>query len=447
MEACLTDQIEGRCSGLECRVIDFEQHNEEHLISLEMAHSEAEIGHVEIEKRVDNLKLEVHRINRLLEHETLDSNHNKAGIFGPKELAHGGPHARSTVDGPEGHRCAHLNWDYEIGPQSHILANGTTHSRAPFRDVDSHSYGDAVRASHGRLLKLNSPVFNSDDPQLWWSRCESYFEMYGVESTLWIKVASMHLEGSTVRWFQSAECHLLNASWSTFCDQLHDRFGWDQHVALIHKLFHIRQVGSVIEYVDQFSILIDLLAVYKANASPLHYATRFVDGLRDDIKSVVMIQRPSRLNIACALALVQEEAAESGRKREYRRSEPFSHMMIQKSPLFLHAPLKLDKTLGLSLPEDKRQTEVASDVSMDDKLHALCQYHCAKGLCEKCAEKWTHDHKCVAAVQLHVIEELWELFPDDENHSTTSVDSDSVDSFEYGYICAFLYETSVSGKE
>jgi hypothetical protein len=48
-----------------------------------------------------------------------------------------------------------------------------------------------------------------------------------------------------------------------------------------------------------------------------------VDGLRDDIKSVVMIQRPSTLDTACALALVYEEAADSDRKREFRHSEPF----------------------------------------------------------------------------------------------------------------------------
>jgi hypothetical protein len=81
--------------------------------------------------------------------------------------------------------------------------------------------------------------------------------MYGVESTLWIKVASMHLEGHAARWFQSAEWRLLNANWSTFCAQIHDRFGRDQHEALIHQLFHIRQVGSVTEYGDQFSTLID----------------------------------------------------------------------------------------------------------------------------------------------------------------------------------------------
>jgi hypothetical protein len=62
-----------------------------------------------------------------------------------------------------------------------------------------------MRSSQGRLPKIQFPVFNGEDPQLWKSRCESYFEMYGVESMIWVKVASMHLKGPSTHWLQSAE--------------------------------------------------------------------------------------------------------------------------------------------------------------------------------------------------------------------------------------------------
>jgi hypothetical protein len=51
----------------------------------------------------------------------------------------------------------------------------------------------------------------------------------------------------------------------------------------------------------------------------LYYTTRFVDGLREDLKFVVMNQRPSTIDSTCALALVQEEAAKSSRKCEFKR--------------------------------------------------------------------------------------------------------------------------------
>jgi hypothetical protein len=37
--------------------------------------------------------------------------------------------------------------------------------------------------------------------------------MYVVEQLLWIKVASMHLEGVVVRWFQSVERRVRSVTW------------------------------------------------------------------------------------------------------------------------------------------------------------------------------------------------------------------------------------------
>jgi hypothetical protein len=98
---------------------------------------------------------------------------------------------------------------------------------------------------------------------------------------------------------------------------IHVRFGRDQHEALIRQLFHINQAGSVSEYVQQFSTLVDQLASYESDYSPLYYVMRFVDGLCDDIRSMVMIQCPSTLDSACVLALVQEEAGDSVNKKDY----------------------------------------------------------------------------------------------------------------------------------
>jgi hypothetical protein len=45
----------------------------------------------------------------------------------------------------------------------------------------------------------------------------------------------------------------------------------------------------VVEYVEQFSALVDQLSAYEANADHLYYTMKFVDGLQDDIKSVIMV--------------------------------------------------------------------------------------------------------------------------------------------------------------
>jgi hypothetical protein len=82
--------------------------------------------------------------------------------------------------------------------------------------------GDSMRDSQGHLPKLNFPVFSGENLQLWRFRCENYFEMYAVESSLWIRVASMHLKGVAARWFQSLEKRVRALSWEEFCVLVHD---------------------------------------------------------------------------------------------------------------------------------------------------------------------------------------------------------------------------------
>jgi hypothetical protein len=183
----------------------------------------------------------------------------------------------------------------------------------------------------------------------------------------------------------------------------------DQHEALIPQLFHIRQSGSVADYVESFSLLVDQLTAYEIDTNPLYYVMRFVDGLSDEVKSMVMIQRPSNLDEACVLALVQEEAIEFGRKREYRRFDYSASRGSQKSAFPLSWVHKL--LIGL-VAEDAKTTKAARTNNTDDKLCALKQYCRAKGLCDRCAEKWSLGHHCAPTVQLHAIQELWELMPD-----------------------------------
>jgi hypothetical protein len=53
---------------------------------------------------------------------------------------------------------------------------------------------------------------------------------------------------------------------------------------------------------------------------------------------MVMIQRPSNLDSACALALVQEEVVDVGKKREYRRFDPQSNKVVPKPAFPLPPP-------------------------------------------------------------------------------------------------------------
>lgn len=69
-------------------------------------------------------------------------------------------------------------------------------------------------------------------------------------------------------------------------------------------MFHIRQTTSVIDYVERFATLFDQLKSYEPSPDLYYYTTHFVDGLRDEIRVVVTLHRPSSLDTAYALALL-----------------------------------------------------------------------------------------------------------------------------------------------
>ncbi|WVZ82304.1 hypothetical protein U9M48_029580 [Paspalum notatum var. saurae] len=135
---------------------------------------------------------------------------------------------------------------------------------------------------------------------------------------------------------------------------------------------------------------------------------QFIEGLDPIIKSVVLVQRPQDLDSACSLALLQEEAASSSsvikRKPDGRFSWP---LPPPKTPQPLPLPPRIDK----KPPEDHNVSNpaVRQPGSMEQKFSALHQYRRARGLCDRCAEKWSRDHRCAPQVQLHAMQEVWDL--------------------------------------
>jgi hypothetical protein len=66
----------------------------------------------------------------------------------------------------------------------------------------------------------------------------------------------------------------------------------------------------VADYIERFDVLMNHLVSYSDTTHPYYFLTRFVEGLHADIRAVVMVQRPTDLDTACSLALLQEEVAE-----------------------------------------------------------------------------------------------------------------------------------------
>jgi hypothetical protein len=179
----------------------------------------------------------------------------------------------------------------------------------------------------------------------------------------------------------------------------------------------------VAAYVEEFSQLIDKLNAYQSMFEPLYYTLKFVDGLRDDVKAVVMLQRPQDLDTAAILAQLQEEAGTLLKKKEYRWQEATNPARAAVRQVAGHQwyPKEV-KQIGTGKMEEKPSG--SRNPSTDDRIASLYAYRKAKGLCYKCGLKYSRDHQCADTVQLHVVEELWQMVQASEDESGTCSDMD-----------------------
>ena len=98
---------------------------------------------------------------------------------------------------------------------------------------------------------------------------------------------------------------------------------------MIRRLRNLRQSGTLLEYVESFSNLMHQMLAHNPNIDHEIFLTTFVDGLKDDIKSVVMIQQPHDLETVVSLALLQEEIEEDNPRSNIKQH--MSKPMLQQN--------------------------------------------------------------------------------------------------------------------
>lgn len=102
---------------------------------------------------------------------------------------------------------------------------------------------------------------------------------------------------------------------------------------------------------------------------------------------------------------------ESGRRR---RIEPISNRTAWNQGSYASDQLKSDRIQMNPITSDKANAEIGRHSSAADRVASLKSYRGARGLCDRCAEKWFLGHKCANTVQLHVIDEVWDLLSPEE---------------------------------
>lgn len=168
-------------------------------------------------------------------------------------------------------------------------------------------------------------------------------------------------------------------------------------------MFHIKKSGSVSDYITGFTTLVDQLSAYESARDPLYFTLCFVD----DIHAPVLLQRPSDSDTACVLAQLQEEVLDSSKKKEFWRSDYFTPAkQVVKGVFPLPVLPWIDKGGTFAVPVECQGPDHSRQRPFDERMSALRAYRRARGLCEKCAERWSRDHLCAEKVQLHALQEI-----------------------------------------
>jgi hypothetical protein len=157
--------------------------------------------------------------------------------------------------------------------------------------------------------------------------------------------------------------------------------------------------------------------------NPAFLMNKSIDGLHDDIKSVVLLQRPKDLDTASSLAILQEELLLGQPTHDFKKLDNSSHHSkgYQKFEQSTSSPSHRP-SITESTPSSVNKN-VHSSGKEDEKLSSLTAYKKALGLCFKCGAKWGPQHKCAAIVPLHLVEEVWHMTTDQDSNLESSSES------------------------
>jgi hypothetical protein len=90
---------------------------------------------------------------------------------------------------------------------------------------------------------------------------------------------------------------------------------WCVIVLIAKQLDSLRQTGLVDDYYTRFVELSHHIQLYNQAYDHVFFVTRFLNGIRDEIRSVITLHCPKDVETACALALLQETELENGKKK------------------------------------------------------------------------------------------------------------------------------------
>jgi hypothetical protein len=125
-----------------------------------------------------------------------------------------------------------------------------------------------------------------------------------VPESLRTRYATLNFTDRALLWLETIEASGRIEEWPTLCQLVFNRWGKDQHQIFMRQILSLKQSGPVTKYIEKFDDLRHQLLLHDPSTSNVFFVARFLEGLREDIRSVIVIHRPQDMDTVCSLALM-----------------------------------------------------------------------------------------------------------------------------------------------
>jgi hypothetical protein len=243
--------------------------------------------------------------------------------------------------------------------------------------------------------KMDFPKFEGENPADWLYKAKQYFLIHETHEDDKIPMASFHLEGVALTWFQDAEGTPQVRTWDAFCWSCMTRFGPTAYDDPMEAMMRLKQTSNVAVYKAEFEVLSNRLR----NLTPEYKLSCFLSGLNEEIRLPVRLLAPTNLLQAFALAKIQEEYVATARKtfKPYYMGgdRSYGHNSGKGTAPFTQGG---SSNFGQFSKKDEGQNALFrkpnSTLPIQRVSSAVMKERRSKGLCYTCDEKWNLAHVC-----------------------------------------------------
>ena len=130
--------------------------------------------------------------------------------------------------------------------------------------------------------------------------------MYNIPDNFKVMSASLHPLDNAAHWYQSVKYTDAVESWDKFSVAVQTEFDLNIHRDCMRELLVLKQMGTVQEYRQAFNQLVYKVRLYEGHVSETLLVTRFILGLKQELRAAVEMQMPLTVQAASQLAQVQE---------------------------------------------------------------------------------------------------------------------------------------------